>query len=116
MFIGDPQPGFYRTRLIRGGIMVPVRFWYGPPIVDGEELDRSYRLNVEVNGRTDFVTEDGTRELLDPFEVWPFCQPITQREYQFMHQRIDWAQRYEPGHPAANPTTPIDLGTLPPRF
>lgn len=116
-----PVPGLYTTRLIRGGLRVPVRIWFGAPIIDGEEQDRSPRWCVEVDGRTcrtDF-DDDGNylgRVPLDALEVWPFCagHSITQREYDFLRRRTTWAHDNDPLHPAANPREPIDVRALKP--
>jgi hypothetical protein len=116
--------GYYRVRLIRDGIFVGVKFWYGLPCFDGEELDRSHRWNCEVDGRTtrpvvdDEGNDTGVRELLDPFETWPYAcgHPISEREFQFLATRRTWAEEHEPEHPAANPHRPIDIRKLRPGF
>jgi len=101
--IDRPRAGFFRTRLIRGGIFVGVRFW-----TEG----RDWR--VEIDGRT--TRDDGFP--LDPLEVWPYCagQEITEREFHFLARRRQWAQEHAPEHPAADPGEPVDLSKLPPRF
>ncbi|HKV14536.1 MAG TPA: hypothetical protein VJQ81_05800, partial [Reyranella sp.] len=75
--IDEPEAGYYTTRLIRGGLRVPVRIWFGAPIIDGEEQDRSPRWCVEVDGKTDRADfdDDGNylgRVPLDAVEVWAF--------------------------------------------
>lgn len=120
--VGVPNAGFYSLRLIRGGIRVGVRIWFGPPIFDGEELDRCHRWNVEIDGKTTRPVVDaegnktGQRELLDPFEVWPFAcgHPISQKEFDFLAKRRGWAVEHEPTHPAARPREPINLRKLAP--
>lgn len=116
--IAEPQAGFYRVKLVRGGIHVPVRIWFGCPVIDGEEQDRSPRWCVEVDGQTSRPVADveGHIEPLDPHEVWPFCEPITEDEYRFMCRRRGWAVDHAPHHPAANPREPIDLAQLPPSW
>lgn len=121
----NPVPGFYRLRLVAKGIGVPVRIWFGQPIVDGEELDRSPRLCVEVNGRTCRFERDADDNIigrvpLDPLadNVWPYCaaDPITQHEFEFMKRRATWATEFAPDHPAANPYEPVNVRSLPPAF
>ena len=115
--VGVPVAGHYRTRLINGALWVPVRFWYGQPIIDGEVQDRFERWCVEVNGRTDrFDKEAGHRVPLDALDVWPFAagHPITEREYHFMLKRKGWAEEHAPEHPAAQPFERIDLRKLKP--
>src|SRR4051812_47857589 len=95
------EAGIFRCRLVKNGIYVGVRFWFD-----------SDQWRVEVDGRTHRA--DG--ELLDPFEVWPWCEPINQVEFEFYERRRAWAEQHAPDHPAANVFTPIDLSKLPPRF
>jgi hypothetical protein len=115
--IGVPVAGYYRTRLINSGVWVAVRFWYGAPIIGGEEQDRSPRWCVEVNGKScRFDREAQHRVPLDAFYVWPFAagHPITEREFHFLLKRKTWAVEHAPEHPAARPHEPIDLRKLPP--
>jgi hypothetical protein len=120
--IDQPRPGFYSTHLVRGGIKVGVRIWFGRPIIDGEEQDRSPRLCVEVDGRTDRLDRDEQtgeplgRVPLDVDEVWPFCRPITEAEYRYLRRLAVWAQAHAPDHPAANPRDPIELRAMKPLF
>ena len=115
-------PGTYRVRLVRGGLFVGVRFWHGQPTFDGDELDRSPRWNVEVDGRTsrrivdDDGNDTGVRELLDPWEVWPFAggNPISEQEFAFLARRREWAEQNDPEHPAAQPRKAIDVRKLRP--
>jgi hypothetical protein len=118
-----PEAGYYRVRLIRGGIHVGVRVWFGNPVIDGEEQDRSPRWCVEVDGKTTrpVVDKDGNKieghvEPLDVFDVWPFCERITEREFRFLVDRRVWAQRHATEHPAAQSRKPIDLRRLPPAW
>lgn len=118
-FVGEPVPGFYRVRLVRGGLFVGVRIWFGQPIIDGEVQDRSPRLCVEVDGKTDRIEyDDGGAQIghtpLDVHEVWPFVTPITEREFDFLARRRTWATDHDPDHPAANARKPVDLRTLKP--
>lgn len=93
--------GTYRTKLLRGGPKVGVRFWQ-----DGGQWF------VMVNGRTHRV--DGA--LIDPDEVWPYAEPISEDEFAFMERRRCWAEQHDPDHPAANPSRAIDLGKMKPRY
>lgn len=121
--IGEIRAGFYQVRLIKGGIMVGCRFWHGAPVFDGEELDRSHRWCVAVDGATtrpaldaDGLPIEGVRELLDAWEVWPYAcgRPISEREFQFLARRRTWAVEHDPQHPAAQPRKPVDVLQLKP--
>ena len=98
--IGQPEPGYYKRRLVGGGPWVAVRFY----LEDGE-------MRVEVDGTTHRA--DGQRH--DPHELWPLSWPSTEEEYKFFAQVREWAKRFAPHHPAARPRERIDLGALPPR-
>jgi hypothetical protein len=115
--IGVPVTGYYKTRLVNSGAWVAVRIWFGAPIIDGEEQDRSPRWCVEVDGRTDrFDREAGHRVPLDALDVWPWCagHPISRHEYGFLRKRAAWARDHAPEHPAANPFERIDLRAMKP--
>jgi hypothetical protein len=96
LIVDQPQEGYYRTRLVRGGPLVPVRIWFGPPNdpVTGEPLDRSPRWQALVNGREH-----------DAAAIWNWCagNPITGAEYDYMLRVKDWAERHAPHEPEANP-------------
>jgi hypothetical protein len=121
--VGVPVAGFYSCRLMRGGIRVGVRIWFGQPIIEGETIDRSPRWCCEVDGRTDRKDYDADGNLLgrvplDPVldEVWVHCcgTPITEREFHFLAKRRTWAVEHAPTHPAANPRSKPDLRAMKP--
>lgn len=67
----EPQPGFYKRRMVRNGPFVPVEIWLEQQI-DPEtgELVADERLRALVNGQD-----------RDPLHVWPYCRAITAEEY-----------------------------------
>lgn len=67
----EPQPGFYKRRMVRGGPFVPVEIWLEQEI-DPEtgELVADERLRAICNG-----------ELRDPVSLWTFCRAISLAEY-----------------------------------
>jgi hypothetical protein len=99
-FIGTPEPGFYKRRLVKGGPWVTVRFF----------LDGSV-MHVEVDG----ATHDASGHPFDVDEEWPVCWPSTESEYRHLERLRTWALDHAPYHPAARPRERIDLGSLPPR-
>jgi hypothetical protein len=111
-----PVAGYYGVRLVRGGYEVPVRLWFGAPVLDGEEQDRAPRWCVEVAGKTTKQDDDGLPEYLDPFDYWPWCarSPISAAEYGHRLRLMAWAAEHAPNHPAANPYQPIDVRNLAP--
>lgn len=90
--MNEPQPGFYRRRLVRGGPWVPVRIWFGAPFdpVTREPLDRSWRLRGEVAGRQE-----------DPADHWLHCaeHPVSEAEYRYMAGLATWAEEHDPAAP-----------------
>lgn len=100
--MNDPQPGYYRRRLVRGGPWVPARIWYGLPADPwtGDLLDRSPRLQCEVAG-----------ELRDPLDQWTWlaARPIAEADYWFEIEDRKWLAQHRPSDPKANPKQPINL-------
>ena len=100
---------------------MPIRIYYGQPIVGGEIQDRSYRFLVEVNGSTDHIeTGDGysCRVTHDLSRYWPWCAkwPITEAEYNYMLAKAGWAKQFAPERPQANPHKAVDFNAIKPIF
>lgn len=110
----EPQPGHYKTRLVRGGPYVPVRIHWGSPVIDGEEQDRAPRWLVTVDGATDFVeTGDAgyrCRVPLDVWRYWPWCgkHPIGEPEYRYLIDKAKWAKEHAKDRPEAHPRKAVD--------
>lgn len=87
--VTEPVAGFYRARLVSGGVRGGVRLWFGPPNdpITGEELDRSHRWQAQFEG-----------EYVDLDRVWPVCagDPITEAEYREYCARAAWARENAP--------------------
>jgi hypothetical protein len=87
--VTEPKAGFYRARLVSGGVRGGVRLFYGPPKdpITGEELDRSWRWQAEFDG-----------EPVEFDRAWPVCagEPITEAEYRRYCQRKTWAESNAP--------------------
>ena len=102
---GSPKCGWFKRKLVKGGVFVPARIWMFQDIDEqtGELLSDEV-LQCEVNG---------TRA--DPEDAWSWIcsNPITQQEYQYLEARIDHAARHEPEDPFADPRKPIDLNKTP---
>jgi len=101
----EPRAGFYRVRLVKGGVFVAVRLWFGQPIDPDRPrlLDRSWRWQALANGRA--VPVD---------RVWPRCvaDPIDESEYRWLLCDRRWARRWAPHLPEADPLRPVDFRTL----
>lgn len=106
-FASRPEPGFFKTRLVRGGPYVPARIFREPAVdpLTGEVMERPCLLQAEIAGRA-----------CDPERVWHFAWPIEEAEYRYLVATAAWAERHAPSEPAANPGRAIDLNDLPPLF
>lgn len=106
-FSHDPQPGFFKTRLVKGGPWVPALIYRPCPIdpSTGVHVDRHYHLEARIGERPASVDH-----------VWMTCRPIPRRDWLYMSDLSAWAGLYEPEAPEANPFDSVDLDTLPPSF
>ena len=118
-----PRPGYYATKLVRGGPRVAVRIWYGLPVIDGEEQDRAPGWFVEIDGRADrWEHDDDTgyrcRVPIDVERAWPYCarEPIDEAEYRYLIAHAAHMRAHQPDHPKAHPRKAVDFNTLPMRF
>jgi hypothetical protein len=101
--ISKPTAGFFRHKLRSGSVAVGVRLYFGPPLdpITGEELDRSLRWMVDVNGA-----------YFDDFDrVWPGCvgEPISEADYRRYCAQQEWARQHAPTSAYAQPTRKLDL-------
>lgn len=114
--IWPPIAGYYAMQMVRKGPLVPVRIWFGPAIIDGEEQDRSHDWRCEIDGRTDFIEGDKTldgyscRVALPIDRAWPFCarRPIGEAEYRFLVDDSRWAKDHDRHNPKASPRKAVD--------
>lgn len=99
-----PEPGLYRSRLVRGGPWVPVK------------------ITQEESGWTVAVGVGRTETALDPWAIpwmrdrYHFALRVDQAEFDYLMAQARWAQRHNPDHPAASPDQPIRLGAIKPLF
>lgn len=95
-----PQCGWFKRKLVKGGIYVAARIWLfsETDIGTGELLDDEiYQCEV-----------DGQRA--DPFEQWSYLasNPITEAEYNYLVALREHAVRHEPDHPMSDPRKAVD--------
>lgn len=105
----DPQCGWYKRTLTRGGVFVPARIWLDAETDIGTgELLAPETMLCEVNG-----------ERRDPVEQWSWlcAHPITEAEFHYLTQLRNHALLHEPSLPIATPTKPVDWLNAPmPQF
>ena len=75
---GDPHPGYYKRRLIKGGPWVPVRIFIDRetcPLTGELTRDEVYRIEVE-----GIVSDDPYA----PYDMWTWLTPITREEFDHL--------------------------------
>jgi hypothetical protein len=109
---------YYRARLAKAGPFVAVKVWYGQPVIDGEEVDRSPRwqalVDTETTGRA--VLMFGENDV--PVEVdgvtLRALEPTTESEWRFLVADSQHAKQYRPNDPKASPRRAVDFANLTP--
>lgn len=104
-----PKPGFYKARLVRNGIFVPVRIWWtgGDPDPETGDLTSDETLCGEIDGRR-FDPNASDRHL--------FFDNITEAEYRFMVDDAAHAKAHRPNDAKTTPYESIDLNKMPTIF
>lgn len=100
-----PHCGWFKRRLVKGGVFVPARIWMFQDICpETGELLSDEILQCEVNG-----------SYADPEEAWSWIcsNPITEQEFRYLTARIDHAIRHEPEDAFADPRKPIEINRTP---
>lgn len=92
--LDKPEPGFYRTRLCKGGPWVPVRIWKTGERDENGDLLEDEAMHCDVNG-----------EAHDVFRMWEWCggRPITIQEYRRLRRELR----------GVDPRQPVDLMSAP---
>jgi len=102
---GTPHCGWFKRKLVRGGVFVPARIWVVQDI-DPEtgELLSDEQLQCEVNGA-----------FADPEDAWSWicANPITEQEFRFLEASSEWAREHAPHEPMANPQQRVDWIAVP---
>lgn len=100
-----PQCGWFKRKLVKGGVYVPARIWMVQEI-DPEtgELLSDEILQCEVNGRS-----------ADPEDAWSWLcgNAITEAEFKFLTAAGEWSRSYAPAEPMANPHQRVDWLAVP---
>jgi len=95
-----PPCGFYETRIVRGGPLVPARIWrepYTEPIT-GKDSGKDV-LRCEINGKAK-----------DAFAHYMICHhPVEESKYRFEVADFAHAKAFRPDDPKATPTKTIDI-------
>lgn len=103
----DPQPGFYKRKLIKGGPFVPARIWIEQHVDGDGDLTREEVLRCEIGDRT-----------ANAADQWSYlaANPITEADYRFMRDSAAWAAEHAPMRAIASPTQAVNWMTAAPPF
>lgn len=100
-----PQCGWYKRKLVRGGVFVPARIWMLQDICHATgELLSDEVMQCEINGSP-----------ADAHDAWSWicANPITEQEYRYLTARLSHAANYDPADPFATPRKAIDFNATP---
>ena len=112
-----PSTRFYQARMAKMAPFVGVAVWEGPPWIDGEEIDRSPRLQALVR------TETTARAVLlmgvdTPVEIEGIWlrnfEKTTKANYLYLVSHAEFSTAYAPSNPDAAPTEAVDFHKLTP--
>lgn len=101
---------YWRAKLVKDGPWIGVKTVFGPPIVEGEELDRSPRwqalVRTETTGRAVLYGDEC------PIEVEGIglrnLERITEQEWRYLVDHAAWSTTHAPHLPDAAPKVKID--------
>ena len=103
-FNEDPECGWFKRRLVKGGPFVPARIWMYQPTDESGDLIGDEVMQCEVNG-----------QFADPHAQWSWLcgEPITEQEFNYLTAALKWSAENAPNEPMANPRQPIDWLKVP---
>jgi len=101
----EPQCGWYRAKLTKGGVWVPACIWMDQHVdmITGELLqDETLRCTVYHKER-------------DPYEqwVWLLSNPASEQWYCDRMAELDWARKHAPDTPDGRPDVAVNWLTAP---
>jgi hypothetical protein len=102
----EPEPGYFRLRLVKGGPWVPARITWCDHEPDNPEniLDTGPYLAATIGARD-----------VDPYYIRERGTRIDEAEYRWRMDLWNWALA-NPGAPEATPDQPVDLRRKPALF
>lgn len=107
----------YRARLTKGGPFIGVRVFFGGPIVDGEEQDRSPRYQAVIGNECDgrMILQGGPVPIEVDGVTLRSVEQISADEHAYLLAHQEWAMAGG-NHPRARPREAVDFNSLPMRF
>lgn len=110
---------FFAAKMVKGGPDVALAVWEGPPWIDGQELDRSPRLQALVRTETTSraVIMMGVEAPVEIEGVWlRNIRRVTKADYLFLANHANYSTAHAPENPDASPTEAIDFNKMEPIF
>ena len=108
--VDQPQPGYYRRRMVKDGVWVPVLIFRPCPIEMEPEtwgwIDRWPTLLAYVDGG----------QIVDADIVWTHLRLTTKNEYEYLLKLNKHARDHEPALPQATPYKAVNLNAMKPLF
>ena len=117
-FVGYPEPGYFRLRLVRKGPWVPAIIWRPCPLILPDILDATPALEqwCEPTERSRPLRAKLADQDHSPFDVWERGVPIDLAEYLWRLALRDWAIEQRTPQPEQRPKRPADLTRTPSLF
>jgi hypothetical protein len=102
---------YWAVRYIKGGPVIGAKSFYGPPLVDGEFLDRGYRWQVllrnETTARAIYMGEPC------PIEIEGIgirnIEATTRANYEYLVAHSAFSTAHAPENPDASPTEAVNF-------
>lgn len=110
--LDDPKPGYFKTKLVRGGPLVPAEIRFGQ---DPEAPDRSPLWEALINGKH-VRTPSPDPVQAGVFRIWESATPISREEFRFLTDDTEWCLEHAPNDPQANPERRASTLSLPLNF
>lgn len=105
--------------MVKNGPDVALAVWEGPPWIEGQELDRSPRLQALVRTETSSraVIMMGVDAPVEIEGVWlRNIRRVTKEDYLFLASHATYSTAYAPTNPDASPNEAIDFNKMEPIF
>ena len=105
----NPEPGFFRLRLVKNGPWVAARIVHEPTRdpLDDSVLDRSPLWRGDIDWQTDENPSPSPTEAV--MRIWLWGERVTAEEFNFLRQDAEWARAYDDTDPRANPRKSVNI-------
>jgi hypothetical protein len=114
---GPAIAGCYKTRIVKGGVYVPVLIYRVCCCTIGGSVDHEWTDLCDRFPQPPAAKLNGKPGYLN--EVWGRAQwflPISREQYDFMLADAIWCEQYAADDPKANPERAVDLNLAKPIF